>query len=91
MPRQNKDIEALHSEGRNLWQEEETVIELFEECKGDSNSGKSTAYGDKGQRWKEWLWVPKRMIASGDIKIKELSNGFEIEMPRWFAEKNALA
>jgi hypothetical protein len=90
MPRTNKDIEDLHREGRGVFVED-TVTELFEDCRGESGSGKSIAYGDKGQSWKEWLWVPKSMIDSGEIKIKKLSNGFEIEMPRWFAERNGVA
>lgn len=90
MPRTNKDIEDLHAEGRDVFVED-TVTELFDECKGDSSSGKSVAYGDRGQKWKEWLWVPKTMISSGEIKVNKLSNGFEIVMPRWFAERNGFA
>ena len=91
MPRTNKDVEDFHNETRTLFDEsEDRVTELFEICYGDSNSGKSIAYGDKGQKWKEWLWVPKSLLISGEIKVKKLSNGFEIEMPRWFAKKNDL-
>lgn len=88
MPRTNKDIEDLHKEGRFFGHVEETVTELFEECKGESNSGKSIAYGDKGAPFKEWWWLSKKMMSSGEIKVKALSNGFEVTVPKWMAERN---
>jgi hypothetical protein len=92
MSRTNKDVEQFHQSRRSIFDDsnEDRIVELFDECKGDSSSKKSTAYGDHGQKWKEWLWCPKKMIASGEIVVRELSNGFEITMPRWFAERNDL-
>jgi hypothetical protein len=90
MPRTNKDVEDFHNSARPLF-EEVTVNELFDECGGDSSNGKSVIYKDKGTNWKEWLFVPKTMLLSGDIKVRKLSNGFEVIMPEWFAKKNGLA
>jgi len=91
MPRTNKDVEDLHNEVRALFDDrDDEVTELFEECYGDSSSGKSICYGDHGSKWKDRLWVPKRMIGSGEVRVNKLSNGWEITMPRWFAERNDL-
>jgi hypothetical protein len=91
MPRTNKDVEDLHNEVGALFDDsDDKVTELFEECFGDSSSGKSICYGDHGSKWKERLWVPKSMVSSGEIVVKKLSNGWEIKMPRWFAERNDL-
>jgi hypothetical protein len=91
MPRTNRDVEELHSDVKALFDDsDDEVTELFDQCYGDSGSGKSICFGDKGSKWKERLWVPKRLITSGEVKVNKLRNGFEIVMPRWFAERNDL-
>lgn len=93
MPRTNKDVEDLHAENaRGVFDTgEDEVTELFEECFGDSASGKSVCYGDHKAKYRDRYWFPKSMINSGEIKINKLSNRFEITMPTWFAEQNGLA
>jgi hypothetical protein len=63
------------------------VSSYHDECKYETVN--STLYGDTGSTDNN-VWIPKKLVDSGDIEIRKLSNGYELIMPHWFAERNGL-
>ena len=59
----------------------------YDEMKYETS--KSYLFGDS--HTKEFdVWVPKKLIDSGDIEMKKHSNGYELWFPQWFAKENGL-